>query len=84
MKTLTATKGMINMKEIMRRRDEYLMGQWFKYASDKVASFSILSKLLLSFFIIVTPLYAFNFYVNDVGAFKNRKEISLSIPTIKY
>lgn len=43
----------------------------FKLISDR----SILTKLIISLIIIVMPLYAFNYYINQIGADKNRKEI---------
>ncbi|MBO9610464.1 MAG: histidine kinase [Paenibacillaceae bacterium] len=53
--------------------------RWWARAGETFRGLSILTKLLLSFFIIVSPLYAFNFYVNNVGAAKNRNEISASL-----
>ncbi|WP_168121502.1 histidine kinase [Paenibacillus sp. HB172176] len=40
---------------------------------------SILSKLIISLFIIVFPLYAFNYMINQIAADKNREEISQAL-----
>lgn len=39
----------------------------------------ILAKLILSLFIMVTPLYAFNYIINDSAANKNRMEIERAL-----
>ncbi|MFS0726449.1 sensor histidine kinase [Paenibacillus sp. 1P07SE] len=46
-----------------------------KLISDR----SILTKLIVSLFIIVMPLYAFNYYINQIGADKNRHEIEYAL-----
>lgn len=40
---------------------------------------SILTKLIISLFVIVTPLYAFNYMINQIAADKNRQEISRAL-----
>ena len=44
-----------------------------------LADRSILTKLIISLFIMVTPLYAFNYIINDSAANKNRKEIGKAL-----
>lgn len=48
-----------------------LLNRLVKIVSDR----SILTKLIISLIIIVMPLYVFNYYINQMGAEKNRKEI---------
>ncbi len=40
---------------------------------------SILAKLIISLFVIVTPLYAFNYVINNIAADKNRMEIERAL-----
>ncbi|MHA6484999.1 sensor histidine kinase [Paenibacillus sp. strain BS8-2] len=44
-----------------------------------IANRSILTKLIASLLLIVTPLYAFNFYITNIGAENNRKEIERAL-----
>ena len=44
-----------------------------------ISSLSIFTKLILGFLAILIPLYAFNFYVINIGVNKNRQEIHNSL-----
>jgi two-component system sensor histidine kinase YesM len=50
-----------------------------KQLVQKIADRSILTKLIISLFVIVTPLYAFNYMINQISAERNRQEISLAL-----
>ncbi|WP_168121484.1 histidine kinase [Paenibacillus sp. HB172176] len=40
---------------------------------------TILTKLIVTLLIVIAPLYIFNYYVNDIGARKNRQEIERTL-----
>lgn len=50
--------------------------QFFRRIRQLLADRSILTKVIITLFVIVTPLYAFNYMINNIGADKNRTEIS--------
>lgn len=47
--------------------------------SRSISDRSILTKLIASLFIIVTPLYVFNYVITSIGAEKNRQEIERAV-----
>lgn len=51
----------------------------FGNVARKFDNVTTLTKLLLGLFIVVIPLYVINFYINNMGAEKNKKEIFRSL-----
>ncbi|QJD86891.1 sensor histidine kinase [Cohnella herbarum] len=55
------------------------MPQLWRRLPKLIADRSILTKLIASLFILVTPLYVFNYVITNIGADNNRKEIERAL-----
>jgi two-component system sensor histidine kinase YesM len=55
------------------------LNQLSRLITSFIGNQSILSKLIASLLLIVTPLYVFNFIVTNIGAENNRKEIEQAL-----